>query len=126
MVGLLILTVVGVRSLGSEYNTADRLGHEDIPAVKALGSMQFAMVAYRADQLAHAHQTDDAGRADQESQMADHDAIMQKAFKEYDRLYVDEHDRKLAASAKANWEAYKTASAPFLALSRKGDHARAY
>ena len=48
--------------------------------MKALGSIQFAMVAYRADQLAHAHQTDDAGRADEESQMAEHDAIMQKAF----------------------------------------------
>jgi methyl-accepting chemotaxis protein len=125
-VGLLILAVVGVRSLGSEYGTAERLGHKDMPAVKALGSIQFAMVAYRADQLAHAHQTDDAGRADQESQMAEHDAIMQKAFKQYEGLYIDERDRKLAASAKANWEAYKTASAPFLEPSRKGDHAGAY
>ncbi|RKQ86808.1 methyl-accepting chemotaxis protein [Solirubrobacter pauli] len=124
--GLLILAVFGVRSLGSEYETAERLGHKDIPAVKNLGSIQFAMVAYRADQLAHAHQTDDAGRADQESQMAEHDAIMQKAFQQYEGLYVDEQDRKLAASAKANWEAYKTASAAFLPLSRKGDHAGAY
>src|SRR4051812_6060891 len=124
--GLLILAAVGVRSLGSEYDTAQRLGHKDMPAVKQLGSIQFAMVAYRADQLAHAHQTHDAGRADQEAPMADHGAIMQKAFKQYEGLYVDEHDRKLAASAKANWEAYKTASAPFLALSRKGDHAGAY
>src|SRR4051812_42077936 len=125
-VGLLIVVVVGVSSLGSLNSRTDTLGHKDIPGVKALGQIQFAMVAYRADQLAHAHQTDNAGRADQESQMADHDAIMKKAFKQYERLYVDEHDRKLAASAKANWEAYKTASAPFLALSRKGDHARAY
>jgi methyl-accepting chemotaxis protein len=124
--GLLILAVVGVRSLGSEYETAQRLGHKDMPAVKALGSIQFAMVAYRADQLAHAHQTDDAGRSDQETQMAEHDAIMQKAFKQYDGLYVNDQDRKLAASAKANWEAYKRASAKFLAPSRAGDHATAY
>ena len=99
--GLLILAVVGVSSLKSEYATAERLGHKDMPAVKALGSIQFAMVAYRADQLAHAHQTDDAGRADQESQMAEHDAIMQKAFKEYEGLYVNDQDRRLAASASA-------------------------
>lgn len=126
VVGLLILAVVGVRSLGSEYATAKRLGHKDMPAVKSLGSIQFAMVAYRADQLAHAHQTDDAGRADQESQMVEHDAIMQKAFKQYEGLYINDEDRKLAASAKANWEAYKQASATFLPLSRKGDHAGAY
>ena len=83
-------------SLKSEYATAERLGHKDMPAVKALGSIQFAMVAYRADQLAHAHQTDDAGRADQESQMAEHDAIMQKAFEEYEGLYVNDQDRRLA------------------------------
>ncbi len=105
--GLLSLDVVGVSSLKSEYATAERLGHKDMPAVKALGSIQFAMVAYRADQLAHAHQTDDAGRADQEAQMAEHDAIMQKAFETYDGLYVNEHDRRLAASAKRYWEAYK-------------------
>src|SRR3954462_3060372 len=111
--GLLVLTLVGVSSLGRENDTAQSLARKDIPAVKALGSMQFAMVAYRADQLAHAHQTDDAGRADQESQMADHDAIMQRALKDYEGLYVDGRERRLGASAKANWEAYKKASASF-------------
>src|SRR4051812_1441922 len=124
--GLLVLTLVGVSSLGRENDTAQSLARKDIPAVKALGSIQFAMVAYRADQLAHAHQTDDAGRADQESQMVDHDAIMQKAFKQYETLYVNEKDRALAESAKRNWEAYKKASAPALPLSRKGDGAAAY
>src|SRR4051812_6439843 len=125
-VGLLILAAVGVSSLASEYGTAERLGRQDIPAVKALGSIQFAMVAYRADQLAHAHQTDAAGRADQETQMAEHDAIMQKAFKAYEGLYVNNQDRRLAESAHRNWEAYKQATAPFLPLSRRGDHAGAY
>jgi methyl-accepting chemotaxis protein len=124
--GLLILAVVGVSSLKSEYGAAERLGHKDMPAVKALGSIQFAMVAYRADQLAHAHQTDDAGRADQEAQMAEHDAIMQKAFETYDGLYVNDQDRRLAASAKRNWEAYKQASGAFLPLSRRGDGVAAY
>ena len=50
--GLLILAVFGVHSLGSEYDTAERLGYKDMPAAKQLGSIQFAMVAYRADQLA--------------------------------------------------------------------------
>src|SRR4051795_695815 len=124
--GLLVLTLVGVSSLGRENDTAQSLARKDIPAVKALGSIQFAMVAYRADQLAHAHQTDNAGRADQEAQMGEHDAIMQKAVKEFHSLYVDGRERELGASAKANWEAYKKASVPFLPLSRKGDHAGAY
>jgi len=124
--GLLVLTLVGVSSLGRENDTAEQLGHKDIPAVKALGQIQFAMVAYRADQLAHAHQTDAAGRADQESQMGEHDAIMRKAFAQYRTLYVNDRDRALAASAEKNWEAYKQASGAFLAPSRAGRHAEAY
>src|SRR3954467_10204590 len=100
--GLLVLTLVGVSSLGRENDTAQSLARKDIPAVKALGQIQFAMVAYRADQLAHAHQTDNAGRADQETQMAEHDAIMQKAFKAYEGLYVNNQDRRLAESAHRN------------------------
>src|SRR3954470_17252227 len=80
---LLIVLLVGLNALGGLNQRTDTLGHKDIPAVKALGSIQFAMVAYRADQLAHAHQTEDAGRKDQESQMVEHDGIMAKAFREY-------------------------------------------
>jgi methyl-accepting chemotaxis protein len=124
--GLLVLTLVGVSSLGRENDTAQSLARKDIPAVKALGQIQFAMVAYRADQLAHAHQTDNAGRADQESQMGDHDAIMNQAFAQYKTLFINDKDRALAASAEKNWEAYKAASSKFLAPSRAGDHAAAY
>src|SRR3954463_8342932 len=124
--GLLVLTLVGVSSLGRENDTAQTLARKDIPAVKALGQIQFAMVAYRADQLAHAHQTDNAGRADQESQMGDHDAIMNQAFAQYKTLFINDKDRALAASAEKNWEAYKAASSKFLAPSRAGDHAAAY
>ena len=124
--GLLVLTLVGVNSLGRENDTAQSLAHKDIPAVKALGQIQFAMVAYRADQLAHAHQTDNAGRADQESQMVEHNATMEKAFAEYKTLFVNDKDRALAASAEKNWQAYKEASSKFLAPSRAGDHAAAY
>src|SRR4051812_2695281 len=125
-VGLLIVVVVGVSSLGSLNSRTDTLGHKDIPGVKALGQIQFAMVAYRADQLAHAHQTDNAGRADQESQMADHDAIMKKAFRDYEPLLVNAKDRALWESAQRNWEAYKKATAPFLPLSRQGHGAEGY
>src|SRR3954447_5948032 len=124
--GLLVLTLVGVSSLGGENDTAQTLARKDIPAVKALGQIQFAMVAYRADQLAHAHQTDNAGRADQESQMADHDAIMKKAFRDYEPLLVNARDRALWESAQRNWEAYKKATAPFLPLSRQGHGAEGY
>src|SRR3954471_19376090 len=124
--GLLVLTLVGVSSLGRENDTAQSLARKDIPAVKALGQIQFAMVAYRADQLAHAHQTDNAGRADQESQMGDHDAIMNQAFAQYKTLFINDKDRALAASAEKNWEAYKAASSKSLPPSRAGDHAAAY
>src|SRR3954470_1634952 len=124
--GLLVLTLVGVSSLGRENDTAQSLARKDIPGVKALGQIQLAMVAYRADQLAHAHQTDNAGRADQESQMGDHDAIMNQAFAQYKTLFINDKDRALAASAEKNWEAYKAASSKFLAPSRAGDHAAAY
>src|SRR3954462_13750010 len=124
--GLLVLTLVGVSSLGRENDTAQTLARKDIPAVKALGQIQFAMVAYRADQLAHAHQTDNAGRADHESQQGDHDPISNQAFAQYKTLFINDKDRALAASAEKNWEAYKAASSKFLAPSRAGDHAAAY
>jgi methyl-accepting chemotaxis protein len=125
-VGLLVVVVVAATALGSLHRSADTLATEDLPAVKALGQIQFAMVAYRADQLAHAHQTDQAGRADQEQQMGEHAAIMTKAFKAYEGSFISERDRALHKSAQRNWAAYQDASAPFLALSREGRNAEAY
>jgi hypothetical protein len=61
---------------------------------------------------------DRAGHADQERQMEEHAAIMAAAFKSYESLIVNDQDRALLESAKANWAAYMEASSPFLALSR--------
>jgi methyl-accepting chemotaxis protein len=124
--GLVIVMVVGLLSVGQLNQKAETLGRKDIPAVKALGTIQFAMVAYRADQLAHVHQTDRAGQADQESQMEEHAAIMAAAFKSYESLVVNDQDRALLASAKENWQAYMDASAPFLPLSRDYKPKEAY
>src|SRR5918994_1533928 len=124
--GLLVAAFGGLSGRSHVNDAAKLAGETDVPSVSALAALRENIIGYRADQLAHTLNFDDAGWKDQESQMADHVKGVEQAFAKYEPLITGEQDRKYFEDAKQSWDAYVADTKNLVEISRTDDDRAAY
>ena len=124
--GLLVVAFAGLSGTSDLNAAAEKSGEVDVPSTAALAGLRENIIGYRADQLAHTLNSDDAGWKDQESQMADHVKGVEQAFAKYEPLISGEQDRKYFEDAKKSWDAYVADTKDLVEISRTDDDRAAY
>ena len=125
-IGLLIVAFAGLSSAADINAAAKASGQGDVPSVRALAGLREGVLGYRADQLAHTLNSDDAGWKDQEAQMADHVKLVEQSFAAYEPLIRGAEDRKYFQDSKRAWAAYVEDTKDLVAISRTDDDRAAY
>ena len=63
-IGLAVVAFAGLSGTGSVNTAAKASGEMDVPSVRALAGLREGVLGYRADQLAHTLNSDEAGWKD--------------------------------------------------------------
>jgi methyl-accepting chemotaxis protein len=115
IVAIVALSVARMSSMDAK---AQAVGTSDLPSVATIGDINGAVSIYRARQFRHILTNDDATMADTEKRLTEADATANRDFAAYRATISNAGDRGLWARARAEWKAYRKATAGFLALSR--------
>jgi methyl-accepting chemotaxis protein len=121
----ILVAVLGVTKLASLDGKTTLISQTDLPSVQTIGDINAAEGAYRRSQMQHTLSVDRAAMVSAEKDLTDRRQLVGELFKQYAATISSPRDRALWTAAHDGWSAYVTASAAFLAPSRRNDEAAA-
>ncbi len=125
MVGILLVSGVMLRDIGTVYRSASYANDVTVPTLLILQKFDANFIGERLNVWQHVATPDAAGMAAAEKQMAGRRAKIDEAIKAYEPLVVDAQDKAMLASDRAAVEYYDGVKAKVLDLSRAGKKAEA-